>query len=355
MKVGDKVKFLNDVGGGKITKVIDKKTVLVLNDDDFEVPVLIYDLLEVEEADFFHASNKGTNLTNNTENKTTVITKIKEVDFFGEEDDDGSEKDTDEIDLYFAIVPTNKENPTFGELDLYLINDSNWNLMYNYQTKFDKKYKSFPGKISPNMKEHLITLDKKDLHSYKNIIFQALVYQKDSIEFRNPINKNINLKPELFYKTKTFKANDFFEEKAYLLPIYEENLMAEAMKKLTKSEVTKVIKEKARSKTSNKPKQFKIQDNNQTVEIDLHIHELIDNEKGMSRKDKLDLQMKKFEEELKKAVSNTKVKKIVFIHGKGEGVLKNEIHNRLKRIYKELSFQDASFKEYGFGATMVFV
>lgn len=355
MKVGDKVKFLNDVGGGKITKIIDKKQALVLNDDDFEIPVLIHDLLKVEEADFFHASNNGTNLKNNTENKTTIITKIKEVDFFGEDEEEVCNKDTNEIDLYFAIVPTNKENPTFGELDLYLINDSNWNLMYNYQIKFDKKYNSFPGKISANMKELITTLDKKDLSKYKNIFFQGIVYQKDSSEFRNPIDEKININPEFFYKTKAYKSNEFFEQKAFILPIYEENLMAEAVKKLTKNTVSKVIKAKARSKITNKPKQFKAADNNQLVEIDLHIHELIDDEKGLSRKDKLDLQMKHFTEELEKAINNTKVKKIVFIHGKGEGVLKNEIHNRLKRKYKELDFQDASFREYGFGATMIFV
>ncbi|MDD3908240.1 MAG: Smr/MutS family protein, partial [Bacteroidales bacterium] len=45
--------------------------------------------------------------------------------------------------------------------------------------------------------------------------------------------------------------------------------------------------------------------------------------------------------------------KIVFIHGKGDGVLRSAILNELKTKYKSCKWQDASFREYGFGATMV--
>ena len=45
--------------------------------------------------------------------------------------------------------------------------------------------------------------------------------------------------------------------------------------------------------------------------------------------------------------------KIVFIHGKGEGVLRKAILDELKRRYPRCEAQDASFREYGFGATQV--
>ena len=50
-----------------------------------------------------------------------------------------------------------------------------------------------------------------------------------------------------------------------------------------------------------------------------------------------------------------KGQRIVFIHGKGEGVLRNAMIQELKHKYKNCSFQDASFQQYGFGATMVIV
>jgi len=61
-----------------------------------------------------------------------------------------------------------------------------------------------------------------------------------------------------------------------------------------------------------------------------------------------------FRDEMKKAIAE-RVKKIVFIHGKGDGVLKTEIRQELKTNYKKYQFQDASFQQYGFGATMVYI
>src|SRR5574344_617351 len=38
-KVGDKVRFMDDIGGGIIARFIDKKTVAVRDEDGFEIPV----------------------------------------------------------------------------------------------------------------------------------------------------------------------------------------------------------------------------------------------------------------------------------------------------------------------------
>jgi dsDNA-specific endonuclease/ATPase MutS2 len=66
------------------------------------------------------------------------------------------------------------------------------------------------------------------------------------------------------------------------------------------------------------------------------------------------VQMTKFHEEMDKAIK-TDVKKIVFIHGVGNGTLKNELRRELQRKYSKYNFQDASFREYGYGATMVII
>jgi hypothetical protein len=90
----------------------------------------------------------------------------------------------------------------------------------------------------------------------------------------------------------------------------------------------------------------------EVIEIDLHINELLDSTAGLSNGAMLQCQLDKFHEVLDEN-KNRKGQKIVFIHGKGEGVLRNEIEKLLKTRYKTYYFQDASFREYGFGATMV--
>ena len=48
-----------------------------------------------------------------------------------------------------------------------------------------------------------------------------------------------------------------------------------------------------------------------------------------------------------------KGQKIIFIHGKGEGVLRQALIHELNYRYKSCTYQDASFQEYGYGATQV--
>ena len=85
---------------------------------------------------------------------------------------------------------------------------------------------------------------------------------------------------------------------------------------------------------------------------DLHIAELLDNLSGLSNTDMLNVQLDKFREVME-ANKKKLGQKIVFIHGKGEGVLRRALLDELKRKWQRCAVQDASFQEYGFGATQV--
>ena len=89
-----------------------------------------------------------------------------------------------------------------------------------------------------------------------------------------------------------------------------------------------------------------------TIVVDLHISELVDNTRGLSNADMLNLQIDEFSRVMDENLKNHG-QKIVFIHGKGEGVLRNAIMKELSHRYKGHDVQDASFHEYGFGATQV--
>lgn len=74
----------------------------------------------------------------------------------------------------------------------------------------------------------------------------------------------------------------------------------------------------------------------------------------MENKDILDYQLDVFHKTLEK-YKLRKGQKIVFIHGKGDGVLRQRILWELQTKYKRFRHQDASFKQYGYGATMVII
>jgi len=105
-------------------------------------------------------------------------------------------------------------------------------------------------------------------------------------------------------------------------------------------------KKKSTAKISKKHKGERV------LEVDLHIENLVDSTRGMDNYDMLSLQLKTAQKKLEFA-KNKKIQKVVFIHGVGKGVLKEELE-LLFRSYS-YNYYPASFKEYGSGATEVLV
>lgn len=101
-----------------------------------------------------------------------------------------------------------------------------------------------------------------------------------------------------------------------------------------------------------KKDQFKVKKVNIVKEVDLHIHELIESERGMTNYDKLSLQVHTAKKELEIAIEK-KQSKIIFIHGRGAGVLKKELRKLFEKY--PVDFHDASYTDYGIGATEVII
>jgi dsDNA-specific endonuclease/ATPase MutS2 len=83
------------------------------------------------------------------------------------------------------------------------------------------------------------------------------------------------------------------------------------------------------------------------IEKDLHIHEA----HGLSNFDMLEMQLNTARSTIEKA-RRAHAKKVIFIHGVGEGKLREELHKLLNTL-GNLNFYDASFVNYGAGATEV--
>jgi len=89
------------------------------------------------------------------------------------------------------------------------------------------------------------------------------------------------------------------------------------------------------------------------MEVDLHIEKLVKSYRHMSNYDILTLQVDTAERQLLFAISK-RIPKIVFIHGVGEGVLKDELYYLFNR-YEGIKFYSADYQKYGAGATEVYV
>lgn len=89
------------------------------------------------------------------------------------------------------------------------------------------------------------------------------------------------------------------------------------------------------------------------MEVDLHIHQLVSSEKGLTAHDKLNIQVDTAKRQLEFAI-NKRIQRVVFIHGIGAGVLRAELEYLFRR-YENISYEDADYQKYGRGATTIFI
>lgn len=89
----------------------------------------------------------------------------------------------------------------------------------------------------------------------------------------------------------------------------------------------------------------------QVMEVDLHLHKLVEDERVLSDGEKLRFQLEFFERRLNTAIRERK-KRVIVIHGVGEGILREEVRKMLQ-FYTGLRFDDADPRQYGHGATAI--
>ena len=349
MKIGDKVRFLSEVGGGVVKGFQGKDVALVEDEDGFDIPMLIKECVVIQ-TDDYNIPLKSM--------KKPVVTE-PEVEEEEEEEEQPITyrapeiRGNDVLNVYLAYVPQDIKSISSTAFDAYLINDSNYFVDYLYMTAEGKSWTlRSRGTIKPNMKLHLEEFFKSDLNDMEHVCVQLMAYKDDrTFLLKQNVSTELRVDTVKFYKLHTFEDSDFFNVPALIYDIVRDDEEAKQMY-VSADDIKQAILQKDREDVPNKvlKKSHKVKNN--IVEVDLHIHELLDDTTGMGNAEMLNYQMDVFRKTLEE-YKNKKGQKIVFIHGKGDGVLRRAILDELKRKYKSYQSQDASFREYGFGATMV--
>ncbi|WNH12041.1 DNA mismatch repair protein MutS [Thalassobellus suaedae] len=144
-------------------------------------------------------------------------------------------------------------------------------------------------------------------------------------------------------------------EDGFLLDFKSDELIKDTSKSiLKKARISNTAISEKEQPTRKQQKRIKAKDRFEpTMEVDLHINQLVKSSRGMSNHDMLTLQLDTARHKLDWAISK-RIQKIVFIHGVGEGVLKIELEYLFGR-YNNIKFYDANYQKYGLGATEVYV
>lgn len=347
MKIGDKVRFLSEVGGGIVKGFQGKDIALVEDEDGFEIPMLVKECVVIQTDDY------------NIPLKTGKKQGAPEVEEEPEEEEKPITyrapeiKGNDVLNVYLAYVPQDVKAISATAFDAYLVNDSNYFIDYLYLSAEGKSWTlRSRGTVAPNMKQHLEEFDKSALNDMEHVAVQLLAYKDDrTFLLKNAVSMELRVDTVKFYKLHTFQQTDFFAEPALMYDVVRDD---ESVKQVFVSadDIREALLQKTVPDQPKVPKKHQPKVKNDIVEVDLHIHELLDDTNGMSNSEMLNYQLDVFHKTLNE-YKNKKGQRIVFIHGKGDGVLRRAILDELKRKYKNYSSQDASFREYGFGATMV--
>jgi hypothetical protein len=353
IKKGDNVRFLNAVGGGIVTRVNESTHMVFVEDPDgFEVPVQERECVLIvainEETNFPVRDFKTKQASTIIQNAEPEITVVKPEPKKEEPVFETPEGET--MKALLAFFPTDIKQLQTSSYECYLVNDSNYFLYYNIVNGENDIWKSIAnGVIEPNIQELLAEITKEELSSWERLRVQLLPFkQGKSYLPQSVVDVNLKINAVKFYKLHSFTENDYFDEPAMLIDITSEK----ENQKLTEISPDEIKKAMFQKDDSGRPRIVRKAKSPEIIEVDLHINELLDTTAGLSNAAMLQCQLDKFHEVLNEN-KNHKGQKIVFIHGKGEGVLRTEIEKQLKTRYKSYNFQDASFREYGFGATMV--
>ncbi|MCH5326914.1 MAG: DUF2027 domain-containing protein [Duncaniella sp.] len=355
-KIGDRVRYLNAVGGGIIRRI--DGNIAYVDEDGFETPTLIRELVVVAPA--AETAAKVATL----QPEVAVVTAEQPEPEADEETAPAVEEtpEGEKLNIVLAWEPADSRRLSTTTFDTYLVNDSNYYLYFAYMTRPDGTElwtTRYAGVVEPNIQVFIEEIDVTELPMMDRVAVQLIAFKKDrEFALKMPVAVEMPLDTTKFFKLHCFRESSYFDSDVLSLEIVKDDIPHSRNRagSITAATIEEGIRQKkAIDRRQNKRpvlKKRKEQRNGDIIEVDLHIAELVDTVAGLSPADMLNLQVDEFRKVMDANLKN-KGQKIVFIHGKGEGVLRNALMKELNYRYKGHQVQDASFREYGFGATQV--
>ena len=373
MKIGDKVRFLFEKGGGIVKGFQGKDIALVEDENGFSIPMLIREcvVIDTNEYNFEKKSVKvspnpsqgGGFQTSQSKNNysKSIASEMSESPLLARgigEAPSMERREGEKLNVALAFVPVDIKQISTTIFEAYIVNDSNYYISYLYASPSagGMKLRS-QGIIEPNTKFFIEEFGREQLNEMERINLQLFAFKEEKNYMKKPaVDVELRLDTVKFYKLHTFSTDTpFFEEPALVYDIVRDDRPVRQVFVEADELKEALLKKKSEDSRPNRtPQPARKQKADNTIEVDLHIHELLDNTNGLSNSDMLNYQLDVFRKTMDE-YRNKKNQRLVFIHGKGEGVLRNALLKELKSKYGSCISQDASFREYGFGALLVII
>ncbi len=307
MNPGDKVRLIHGKEQGIVKKVLNNKVIEVEIEDGFIIPVLKSELVLISKDESKAFTKEELKLSSaNTDHLTSST------------------------GLYMSLVGTD------SFLDLYIINNTDTELLFTYGEERDGKYKGVAQGIIETRSYESIT--HKTLENFENwgtLTFQLIQHKSGTTRLPAAYIKKLKLKASILPKSK--QNTPLLHREGYLF-----QLDKDAEEIAPKEIISNIKTEPKQQPALQKP----------AKEIDLHIEKIISSHHSLSNGEILRIQLDTFEKQLDTAIASG-MTEITFIHGTGNGTLRTELHKRLSKNKQIRFFKDAQKDRFGYGATLV--
>ncbi len=405
IKVGDTIRYLNASGGG-VVKRIERGVAWVEGPDGFELPTPIHECVVVDSRDTFVPAYKPPvvkrqepvaqqtksnapaaapatpEVVEDAEQDLSFVAPLSKGPWF---DRSGGEQ----LQVHIAYLPVSYEHFGQSPYETYLINESNYHLLFTYSTTTPAggyKLRS-AGVLEPDMRVLVEEFDASEINDHAVSRFQFVAYKPErTYRSMPPVERQVRMDVVKLAKRHAFRENPFFDEDALVIPVLEAYdgsqqapaeepqpapsrsgaLPQRAIKQKKPAETPQRASQQANQKASQKPtKQSAPQPQperkqpeppaapEQTIEkVGLEAERILPNATGMTPHEVLLYQLKNFRRELDKRLER-RGSKVIFIHGAGQGVLHQLIINRIEQDYPMVQYRDVTFDGFPMGAIEV--
>lgn len=357
LSIGQKVKFLNEVGGGIVSKILSPTMVNVTTEDGFDMPYLACDLIPA-----FTSDSAGKMFNANDEDYASITQPNDSAESDSEEYERESALERfssakrDPSGIYLCFAPHDQVWLLKDDIDIYLVNNTSYQILYNFLLNPDENQWEGAdyGSINPSSKMLIDTIQREDLNRWIKGTIQVMVHVEKSSQVIAPIHNQYVIKSSKFFNKESYHSTSFLAQRAVSISIGTISepvvINVEEHKKYADLSIAETSSRKIMSIEGILQK-FITEPG--VAEVDLHIEALVDDPSEVDSVQMLTIQTSTFNKYLEEAI-RVKLQKITFIHGVGIGRLKTEII-KILQLYPSLHYFDAPMSKYGSGATEIWI
>ncbi len=320
MNIGDRVRLIHGTEEGVITKLRSGNYLEIDIGDGFSIPVLAREVVLISPVEAERMRRPA------PENPDAINTPTRPPSAFAENG------------LFLAFIPQNDR-----EFHLYFINNTDWRILFTMHGSREGLVKSLAsGVLDARKSQRITSLFLKDFEQWP-VFETAVLYFSEHRIPREPVFRHqLRCRIQSFYKQQ--QTTPVVNQSGHVYQLDTTGTAGEAPLKIT----PEALREGMLSPVPVSPA---LPAGKTPSVIDLHIEKLQGDFQQLSSAQILELQLHTFERYLEHAIAGG-MDEITFVHGVGQGKLRQEIHQRLSRHPNIAFYKDAQKEKFGYGATL---